>query len=257
MDTPYTPRNHRILTFEHYLTYTDALPILADLAHGTLSAPYAEQKGSLNQSKPVARHLTIEPLDDGQTKLTIANGPGETIADDDGNLSVKPKPGVRPTTIDFRLDRYNARVLGHTALLHVQAWASATYQERQLSHTYLALQALAGAANVHADTLTAIDELIRELTRDAGGVATAEIWATGVRALKAELHRHNHEAAEQRQHRARMIQRIRELLDQDFGELSRAVKDGLPADPTWPFTWNADQLTTLGLGLKAQLAATS
>jgi hypothetical protein len=301
MDTPYTSRNHRILTFtrktrilhvedalaigrlrfeiyryqrgegaqasvEHYLTYTDALPLLADLAHGTLFAPYTEQKGSLNQSKPVARHFTIEPGDEdplaparsaGEIKLTIANGPGEVIADDEGNLSIKPKSGAQPTTIDFRLDRHNARVLGHTALLHVQAWATATYQEQQLSHAYLALQALAGAANVHADTLTAIDELIRELTRDAGGVATAEIWATGVRALKAELHRHNHEAAEQRQHRARMIQRIRELLDQDFGELSRAVKDGLPADPTWPFTWNADQLTTLGLGLKAQLAATS
>jgi hypothetical protein len=289
MDTPYTPRNHRILTFtrktrilhvenaleigrlrfeiyryqrgegaqasvEHYLTYTDALPLLADLAHGTLSAPYTEQKGSLNQSKPVARHLTIEPLDDG-AKLTIANGPGEAIADDEGNLSVKPKPGAQPTTIDFRLDRHNTRVLGHTALLHIQAWATATYQEQQLSHTYLAMQALASAANVPAGTLTAIDELIRELTHDAGGVATAEIWATGVRALKAELHRHNHEAAEQRQHRARMVQRIRELLDQDFGELSRAVKDGIPADPTWPFTWNVDQLTILGLGLKAQLKA--
>jgi hypothetical protein len=98
MDTPYTSRNHRILTFtrktrilhvenaleigrlrfeiyryqrgegaqasvEHYLTYTDALPLLADLAHGTLSAPYAEQKGSLNQSKPVARQFTIGPGD--------------------------------------------------------------------------------------------------------------------------------------------------------------------------------------------------
>jgi hypothetical protein len=52
-----------------------------------------------------------------------------------------------------------------------------------------------------------------------------------------------------------MVQRIRELLDQDFGELSRAVKDGIPADPTWPFTWNVDQLTILGLGLKAQLKA--
>ena len=111
MNTPYTPRNNRILTFtrktrilhvenaleigrlrfeiylyhrgegaqasvEHYLTYTNALPLLADLAHGTLSAPYAEQKGSLNQSKPIARHLTIEPLNDGQTKLIITNGPG-------------------------------------------------------------------------------------------------------------------------------------------------------------------------------------
>ncbi len=93
MNTPYTPRNKRILTFtrktrilhvedaldigrlrveiyryqrgegaqanvEHYLAYTGALPLFTDLANGTLSAPYTEQKGSLNQSKPVARHLT-------------------------------------------------------------------------------------------------------------------------------------------------------------------------------------------------------
>ena len=68
-------------------------------------------------------------------------------------------------------------------------------------------------------------------------------------ALKAELNRHRRQAAEQRQHRANMIQRIHKLLGQ--------VKDGVPADPTWPFTWNVDQLTTLGLGLKAQLASTS
>jgi hypothetical protein len=80
-------------------------------------------------------------------------------------------------------------------------------------------------------------------------VATAEIWATGVRALKAELDRHKRQPVEQCQRRAKMIQRIRSLLDQ--------VKDGIPADPTWPFTWNADQLTTLGLGLKAQLATIS
>ena len=81
-------------------------------------------------------------------------------------------------------------------------------------------------------TRAAFAELIRDMTRDAGGVATAGIWATGVRALKAELHRHNHEAAEQRQRRAMMVQRIRALLDQ--------VKDGLPANPTWPFTWNIE-----------------
>jgi len=283
MDTPYTPRNHRILTFtrktrilhvenaleigrlrleifryqrgegaqasvEHYLTYTDALPLLADLAHGTLSAPYTEQKGSLNQSKPIARCLTLEPFEDG-VKLTITNGPGEAIADDDGNLSVKPKPGAQPTAIDFRLDRHNARVLGHTTLLHIQAWASATYQEQQLSHTYLAMQALASAASVPSATLTAIDEIIRDLTHETSGVATAEVWAAGVRALKAELYRHNHQTADQRTYRAKLIQRIHDLLDQ--------VKDGLPADPTWPFTWNEDQLTALGRGLKAQLTAAS
>jgi hypothetical protein len=111
------------VTAAHYLDVADARVLFSDLAWGK-PTDFVEYKGGVNDGEPRSRVLKVRRKDD-KVWVRLENGPGQVI----GEGAVKPA-GDPEAVVNVPLSVWDARKLSLAVLAHVQAWESATFEER-------------------------------------------------------------------------------------------------------------------------------